>query len=63
MSHHQTHGRRILPHSLKYPLFFLGLLIIIVGGLGVQKIGAPLNVQVATAAAGFIIMILGIVLE
>lgn len=60
---HQKHGRRILPHDLKYPMFFLGLLVIIGGGLGGIKMGLGTFQDVGIAVVGFLIMLLGIVLE
>ncbi|MDG7001027.1 MAG: hypothetical protein JRN15_18180 [Nitrososphaerota archaeon] len=55
--------KHYLPHSLKYALFFLGLLVLIVVGVGVQMAGLPLAAQAATAVAGFVLLFLGIVLE
>jgi len=47
----------------KYPLFLLGLVVIIGGDLGATKIGLGLYQEVAISAIGFLIMVLGIVLE
>lgn len=55
--------KHYLPHSMKYPLFFLGLLVLIVVGVGVQMAGLPLAAQAATAVVGFVLLFLGIVLE
>jgi len=60
---HQKHGKRILPHDFKYPLFLLGLVIIILGGVGGIKLGLSTDQDVAIAAVGFVVMFLGIVLE
>jgi hypothetical protein len=60
---HQNHGKRILPHDFKYPLFLLGLLVIIGSGIGAIKIGLGVYQEVAISAIGFLIMLLGIVLE
>jgi hypothetical protein len=60
---HQKHGKRILPHDFKYPLFLLGLFIIVAGGLGGIKLGLGTNQDVAIAVVGFVIMALGIILE
>jgi len=60
---HEKHGKRILPHDLKYPLFLIGLIIMIGGGLGGIKLGLGLYQDVAIAAVGFIVLFLGIILE
>jgi hypothetical protein len=60
---HQKHGKRILNHDFKYPLFLVGLLIIVGGGLGGIKLGLGIDQDVGIAAVGFVIMFLGIVLE
>jgi hypothetical protein len=49
--------------EVKYPLFLLGLFVIIVGGLGAQHFGLPLSVDVAIVVVGFVLLFLGIVLE
>jgi len=60
---HQRHGKRILPHDFKYPLFLIGLVIIIAGGIGGIKVGLGTDQDVALVAVGFLIMFLGIILE
>ncbi len=60
---HQKHGKRILPHDFKYPLFLVGLLIIVGGGLAGIKEGLAAYQDLAIAAVGFILMFLGIILE
>jgi len=57
------HGKRILPHDFKYPLFLVGLLIIVGGGLGGIKLGLGVYRDAAIAAVGFVVMLLGIILE
>jgi hypothetical protein len=59
----QKHGKRILPHDFKYPLFLIGLLLIVGGGLGGIKMGLGVYQDVAIAASGFVVMLLGIILE
>ena len=49
--------------EIKYPLFLIGLVIIIVGGLTVQHLALPLVADVATVVVGFVLLFLGIVLE
>jgi len=60
---HPHHGKRILPHDFKYPLFLFGLVVIIGGDLGATRIGLGLYQEVAISAVGFLIMFLGIILE
>ena len=55
--------KHYLPHSIKYGLFFLGLLILIGGGVGVQMVNLPLSAEIGTAVVGFVLLLLGIVLE
>jgi len=62
MSHH-NHGKRILPHDFKYPLFLLGLFVIVAGGVGGIKMGIDTNDEVAITVVGFVMMFLGIILE
>lgn len=57
------HGKEIIPRALKYPLFFIGLFVIIVGTITVSKLGMSLEAEAATAGVGFLILVLGIVLE
>ncbi len=49
--------------ELKYPLFLLGLVAIIGGGIGAQHFALPLTVDVATVVVGFALLFLGITLE
>jgi hypothetical protein len=58
-----SHGKQLVSKEMKYPIFILGLFIMIGGGLAVQRLGLPLNAEVATVALGFILFFLGIVLE
>ena len=60
---HQNHGKRFLPHDFKYPLFLLGLVVIILGDLGATQIGLGIYDEVAISAVGFFVMFLGIILE
>jgi uncharacterized membrane protein YGL010W len=48
---------------MKYPIFILGLFVMIAGGLAVERLGLPLNAEVATMVVGFILFFLGIVIE
>jgi len=60
---HENHGKRILPHEFKYPLFLIGLAVIILGDLTATKIGLALSQEIVISALGVLIMFLGIVLE
>jgi len=48
---------------MKYPIFLLGMFIIIVGGIGVQHLGLPVSTEVATVALGFVLVVLGLLIE
>lgn len=47
--------------SVRYPLFFVGLFIIEIGGLLYHFLNIPLNDVVVFAAVGFIVYFLAIV--
>lgn len=49
--------------EMKYPLFLLGLLVMIAGGLVVSRYAYSLDAEVATMAVGFALMFIGIVLD
>lgn len=59
----QPPGRHAMPKILKYPLFFIGMLIIIGGGLGSQMLGLPLTATEIAAVVGFILLIISIVIN
>ena len=61
MSH--AHGKRLVAREMKYPIFILGLFIMIGGGLATQHLGLPTSAIAATVTVGFILFFLGIVLE
>jgi hypothetical protein len=46
----------------KYPLFLLGLVILILGELGAYSTGAPANVEAAIGALGLAVLVLSIAL-
>ena len=48
---------------MKYPIFLLGMFIIIAGGIAVQHLGAPVSTEAATVALGFVLVVLGLVIE
>ena len=45
---------------LRYPLFLLGLLIIVVGGALAIHFGSGTNVEVGVAAIGFVCLLLSV---
>lgn len=49
--------------EMKYPLFLLGLVVMIAGGLAVARYAYTLDAEVITIAVGFVLMFIGIVLE
>ena len=55
-------GKHFMPKELKYPLFFLGLLLIIGGGLATIKLDMGLAASEAVAAVGFIVLMISIIL-
>ncbi len=48
---------------MKYPLFILGLVVMIAGGLVVTRYAYSLDAEVITIAVGFVLMVAGILLE
>jgi hypothetical protein len=55
--------RHYITHTVKYPLFFLGLLLLIVGEVAIQATSPSLFAEGITAVIGFALLFLGIVLE
>ena len=55
--------RNIVKRSLKYPLFFFGLMIILAGEIGAVQLALSTNVEIAIAIAGLVVFLVGIVLE
>ena len=47
----------------RYPIFFIGLLIIIVGGVLALRLDAPLNTDVALAVVGFILLAISVAIR
>jgi hypothetical protein len=62
MSQHQP-TKNVIPRDFKYPLFFLGLFVLVVGELGAQQLNLSLEIRVVIAVVGFLLLMLGIVLE
>jgi hypothetical protein len=55
-------GKHFMPKELKYPLFFLGLFLIIGGGLATIRLDMSLAASEAVAAVGFIVLTISIIL-
>ena len=53
----------VIPKAAKFPLFILGLAIMILGGLEGLSIKASASQETAIVAVGFVILILSIVLN
>jgi hypothetical protein len=55
--------KHYVSHTIKYPLFFLGLLLLIVGEVAIQLTRPSLVAEAVMAVAGFALLFLGIVVE
>lgn len=60
MHHEPEHS---LPKALRYPLFMIGLLILIVGEYSAQEAGAPNEARVIIALLSLLFMILSVALR
>ena len=49
-----------LPKAARYPLFLIGLVIMIFGGLAAGYAHAPATTEAAFAAVGFVFLILSV---
>jgi hypothetical protein len=58
-----SHTKSLVSRQLKFPIFILGLFIMIVGAVTVTHFGLPVDAIAATVALGFILFFLGIVLD
>jgi hypothetical protein len=52
-----------LPKAARYPLFLIGLVILIIGGLAGMQAGASATTDAAVAAVGFVFLMLSVVLR
>ncbi len=59
----EREARRKIPKGARYPLFLLGLVIIIFGGLGSQFTAAPVEVGLGAGVIGFICLIVSVALR
>lgn len=58
-----SHTKQLIPRQLKFPIFILGLFIMIGGSLVVEHFGLSVDAIAATVALGFVLFFLGIALE
>jgi len=54
--------RPLFRRAWKYPLFLLGLMILIVGELAAGSAGAPANEEAAIGALGLAVLVLSVIL-
>lgn len=52
----------VIPQSARYPLFLLGLVVIIIGTLALRLVGGQwvLDAQVAAGVVGFALLVLAV---
>ncbi|MGI0079933.1 MAG: hypothetical protein ACRECH_09945 [Nitrososphaerales archaeon] len=55
--------KNLMPSVARYPIFFLGLLIMIVGGLVAMQVGAPLSIEVVLASVGFVLVAISVAIR
>ncbi len=55
--------KNYMPAVLRYPIFFVGLLILIVGGVVALRLNAPLNTDVVLAVVGFILLAISVAIR
>ncbi len=55
--------KSVIPKVAKFPLFILGLAIMILGGLGGHTINVSASSEAAIVGIGFVVMILSIILS
>lgn len=60
MKHEPKHS---LPKALRYPLFMVALLILLVGEYSAQQVDAGNEVRAAVAVLGMIFMVLSVALR
>ncbi len=56
-------AKHFLPKGARYPIFFLGLLVIIVGGIGTVQLNLPLISTVVAGAVGFLLLAISVILR
>jgi hypothetical protein len=52
-----------MPKRARYPVFLLGLAIILLGGIFVSALGAPATVLAALVAVGFSLLFLAVAIK
>lgn len=55
--------KHAIPKGARYPLFILGLAIMIVGGITAQFLGASTQVELGLGVAGFCCLLLSVALR
>jgi hypothetical protein len=55
--------RHAVPKVMRYPLFLVGLLILIVGGVGGVYAHVPDTTEAGFAAVGFVFLLLSVILR
>jgi len=52
-----------MPKSARYPLFLLGLVVILVGSIEANSLGAVISALVAIVATGFALLVLSVAIR
>ena len=52
-----------MPSMARYPIFFLGLLVLIVGGIVGIRVNAPVNVDLVVGIVGFLLLLLSVAIR
>lgn len=55
--------KSFMPAIARYPFFFVGLLVLIVGGVAALRVNAPLNADVVIAVAGFLLLAISVAIR
>ncbi len=55
--------RQRMPKSARYPLFLLGLVVILVGSIEANSLGAGISALVAIVATGFALLVLSVAIR
>ena len=52
-----------MPSMARYPIFFLGLLVLIVGGIVGIRVNAPVNVDLVVGIVGLLLLLLSVAIR
>ena len=55
--------KSFMPAVARYPFFFVGLLVLIVGGVAAVRVNAPLNADVVIAVVGFVLLAISVAIR